>query len=369
MSGLALSLRRIRAVIEKELIEIIRDPITLSVALVMPLVMLFLFGYAISLDVENMPFGVLDQDRSADSRELIETFENSGFFQRAKAYPTDGEVEHALKRGDVRLVLVVPPGFSRHLEFGPEAPIQLLVDGSYAASASLVMKYATQVALSFHAPTGNAVSIVARIWYNPDLRSAHYIIPGLIGVILMAIPPLLTALAMTREKESGSIQQIFASPLTSFEFVLGKLVPYGVIAVIQMLTILTVGFLWFDIPVAGSLAVLLAAATVYAVCTVSMGLLISTITRSQLAAMLFALQLTLMPAFLFSGFLFPIFTMPVVLQYYTRAFPAVYFVTLSRDVVMKGVGLSNVALPLLVLVAYTIVTFSIAALRLRKKVA
>jgi ABC-2 type transport system permease protein len=369
MSGLLLSLRRIRAVIEKELIEIVRDPVTLSVALLMPLVMLFLFGYAISLDVENMPFGVLDQDRSAESRELIESFENSGFFQSAKAYRSDDEVEHALKRGDVRIVLVVPPEFSRHLAFGPAAEAQLLVDGSYAGSAGLVMRYATQIALSFHAPAWNAVRIVARVWYNPDLRSAHYIVPGLIGVILMAIPPLLTALAMTREKESGSIQQIFASPLTSFEFVLGKLVPYGAIAVIQMVTILTVGFLWFAIPVAGSRVLLFAAATLYVVCTVSIGLLISTITRSQLAAMLFALQLTLMPAFLFSGFLFPLFTMPVLLQYYSKAFPAVYFVTLSRDVVMKGVGLSDVVAPLLVLAAYTLITFSVAALRLRKKVA
>ena len=183
----------------------------------------------------------------------------------------------------------------------------------------------------------------------------------------MAFPPLLTALAITREKETGSIQQIFASPITPPEFLAGKLVPYGVVAFIQI--VIVVGFVWFDVPMRGNLATLLAAGMIYVFCTVGIGLLVSTVTRSQLVAMLLALIVTLMPSFLFSGFLFPIFTMPYALRLYTRIFPARYFVDLSRGVVLKGAGLPELWPSVLLLFAYTLTIFALAAWRFRKKVA
>jgi len=191
----------------------------------------------------------------------------------------------------------------------------------------------------------------------------------LFGVILMAFPPLLTALAITREKETGSIQQIFASSLSPSEFLAGKLIPYGLIAFIQILMVMAVGFTWFDVPLRGSLSLLLAGGLIYVFCTVGLGLLVSTITNSQLVAMLLALILTLMPSFLFSGFLFPVFTMPYALQLYTRLFPAQYFVDLSRGVILKGAGLPDIWTSAGLLLLYTAGIFALAVWRFRKKVA
>jgi len=185
----------------------------------------------------------------------------------------------------------------------------------------------------------------------------------------MAFPPLLTALAIVREKESGSIQQVFASPLSGAEFLVGKLVPYGLIAFVQIFLVMAVGFVWFAVPMAGSLGFLIGAGLVYVFCTVGLGLLVSTVTRSQLTAMLLALIVTLMPSFLFSGFLFPIFTMPYALQLYTAIFPARYFIDLSRGVVLKGAGIADLWPNLVLLVVYTAAVFTLAAWRFRKKVA
>jgi ABC-2 type transport system permease protein len=201
------------------------------------------------------------------------------------------------------------------------------------------------------------------------MRSANYVVPGLFGVILLALPPLLTALAVVREKETGSIQQIFASPLTPAEFIAGKLIPYGLIAFIQIVMVMMAGFFWFAVPFRGNLGLLLATGLIYVFCTVGIGLLISTITRSQLVAMLTALIVTLMPSFLFSGFLFPIFTMPYALQLYTSAFPSRYFVELSRGIVLKGAGIEEIWPNTALLTAYTAGVFLLAAWRFRKKVA
>lgn len=365
-----MNLKRIAAVIEKETKDIIRDPITVAVALLMPLVMLFLFGYAISLDIDNVSMGVLDQDRTPASRALTDQFTKSGYFRLADSYVSHREVEKALQLSRVDLVIVVPPRFQDTLSRGELAPVQVLVDGTYSATANLVASYATAIVASFNGSAlPRPVRAEVRVWYNPSLRSVTYVVPGLFGVILMAFPPLLTALAIAREKEIGTIQQIFVSPLTSTEFLAGKLIPYGLIAFIQIITVIVVGFLWFDVPLRGSLGLLLAAGLVYVFCTVGIGLLVSTVTSSQLVAMLLALIITLMPSFLFSGFLFPIFTMPYLLQLYTRIFPARYFVDLSRGIVLKGAAIPELWPSVLLLLAYTLAIFALAAWRFKKKVA
>ena len=364
-----MKISRIAAIVEKETTEIVRDPITVVVALLMPLLMLFLFGYAISLDVDNVPMGVFDQDRSPDSRALVDRFVQSGYFQLAQDFTDDRDVEKGLQRGTVKLALVIPPKFQSTLARDGTAPVQVLVDGTYSATANLIAAYATAIVSDFHGEAPPSLHVDARVWYNPALRSVTFVIPGLFGVILMAFPPLLTALAITREKESGSIQQIFASPLTPAEFLTGKLVPYGLIAFVQIVMVIAVGFLWFDVPLRGSIGLLLLVGLVYVFCTVGIGLLVSTVTKSQLVAMLLALIVTLMPSFLFSGFLFPIFTMPYVLQLYTRLFPVQYFVDFSRGVVLKGAGLPELWPSVLLLCAYTAIIFALAAWRFRKKVA
>ena len=358
-----MKLSRILAIVEKETKEIIRDPVTVAVALLIPAVMLFLFGYAISFDVDNVAIGVLDHDQSTESRALVNRFLASGYFVMADSYRSAIEAETALQRGAVMLALIIPPGFADQLARGEPAPVQALVDGTFSATANLVAAYANAIITGFGVQTAPPIEVAARVWYNPALRSVNFVVPGLFGVILMAFPPLLTALAITREKETGSIQQIFASPVTPVEFLSGKLIPYGLIAFLQLVMVIAVSFLWFAVPLKGSLGLLFGVGMIYVFTTVGIGLLVSTITSSQLAAMLLALILSLMPSFLFSGFLFPIFTMPYVLQLYTRLFPAQYFVDFSRGVVLKGAGLAELWPSALLILTYTLVIFALAVWR------
>ena len=364
-----MDIRRIAAVVVKETREIARDPITIWVALLMPLVMLFLFGYAITLDVKNVSLGVWDRDDSPASRALVEAFAQSGYFDLAHVIDDEHDLTAALRDGEIKLALVIQEDYSRKLSRGSSTAVQIIVDGTFSNTAQVIAGYADAIVLRASRTMRPVVSAEVRVWFNPEMRSVNYVVPGLFGVILLAFPPLLTCLAVVREKETGSIQQIFASPLTSAEFIAGKLVPYGAIAFIQVLLVMGFGLVWFQVPFRGSVALLLGVSLIYVFCTVGLGLLVSTFTRKQVVAMLLALVLTLMPSFLFSGFLFPIFTMPYVMQLYAAAFPGKYFIELSRDVVMKGAGLEDVWINALALLAYTLVVFWLAAWRFRKKVA
>ncbi|WP_303903402.1 ABC transporter permease, partial [Thiohalomonas denitrificans] len=264
----------------------------------------------------------------------------------------------------------LPPAFRRRLMRPAPAEVQVLVDGTYSATALVVANYAQSILAAFGAtPSPRTVRAEVRVWYNPSLRSVNTIVPGLYAVILMAFPPLLTTLAIVREKERGTVQQIYASPLTSAEFIIGKLIPYGLIAFFQIGLVMLAGYFWFRVPLEGAASFLLATALIYVFCTVGIGLLISTVTRTQLSAVLLALIFTLMPSFLFSGFLFPIFTMPYVFELYTALFPARYFVVLSRGVSLKGAGIGVLWFNTALLAAYTLAVFALAAWRLKKKVA
>lgn len=364
-----MDVRRIGAVILKETYEIARDPVTIGVSLFMPLVMLFLFGYAISLDIKNVPLGVWDEDRSPISRQLVDAFAQSGYFTMARVFHDERDLNRGLQQGEVKLALVIPQKFADRLARRTPTPVQVILDGTFSNTAQIVAGYADAIVAAAFAPARPLVRPEVRVWYNPEMRSVNYVIPGLFGVILLAFPPLLTTLAVVREKETGSIQQIFASPLTSAEFIAGKLVPYGLIAFVEVLLVMGFGLVWFDVPFRGDLGLLLGVSLLYVFCTVGLGLLVSTLTRKQVVAMLLSLVLTLMPSFLFSGFLFPIFTMPYVLQLYAAALPAKYYVDLSRGIVMKGAGLEDVWLNIAMLFGYTMAVFWLAAWRFRKKVA
>lgn len=360
---------RVRALVSKETRELIRDPITLGLCAVMPLVMLFLFGYAVNLDVEDVALGIYDEDRTPASRDLAERFVVTDYFELRQVFDSTRDIESALQRGDVRLALVIPRDFHKRLLKGSDTPVQVLLDGSYPATSALASAYAEAIIGAFPQPRPTALRAETRVWYNPSMRSTTYIVPGLFAVILMAFPPLLTALAIVREKETGTIHQIFASPATSAEFIAGKLLPYGLVAFLEVVTVVAVGVLWFDVPFRGSLPLFLAVALLYVLTTVAIGLLVSAVTTTQLAAMLLALIVTLMPSFLFSGFLFPVFTMPLALQLYSQLFPATYFIEVSRGIVLKGAGLEAIWSPVLLLVLYTFAIFTIAAWRLKQKVA
>jgi len=365
----------------KEAREIRRDPVTVAVAVFLPLLMLALFGSALSLDVKDAALAVYDLDGSVQSRALADAFPQSGYFKRVHDIRDEREIAGWLDRGKVRLVLVIPPDFSRKLARGETAQVQTLSDGSYASTAMIAVGYAEAIIQSYSMKLAAArlqqigaappvdIRVEGRVWFNAPLRSANTLVPGLFGVILMAFPPLLTALAVVRERESGSVQQIFVSPIRPWEFIAGKMIPYAGIAFAEMLMILGAGLWWFHIPFLGSFPLFLAATVVYVFCTVGLGLLISSITRSQLVAMLLSLLATLMPSFLFSGFLFPIFTMPVMFQLYTNLFPGRYFVEISRGIVMKDVGLDVLWPQFAALTAYTAVVFLATVALFRKKVA
>lgn len=374
---------RTLSVLRKETREMLRDPYTLGVALVLPLVMLFLFAYGVNTDVRNIEMVVLDFDRSAASRDYIQAFVNSGYFRlvaSAQDYETVGDL---LDRDAADVALVIPAGFERTLSAGGQAQVQTILDGSYTPFAQVAQSYIEAINAAYNSGilanfvesrSGQPLErilplrVEARVRYNPGLKSVNAIVPGLFGVILMAFPPLLSALAIVREKERGSIQQVFVSPIRPVELILGKLIPYGAIAFLEMLTVLAAGVFWFGVPFRGSLALFLAASAVYVLCTVGIGLLVSTLTRTQVAAMLLALVLTIMPSMLFSGFIFPVHTMPTPMQAYANAFPTRYFIDLSRAITLKGQGL-EAALPSLgFLAAYAAGLIVISALRFQKRI-
>ena len=369
------------ALVLKETRELVRDPITLAVAVFLPLVLLFLFAYGVTLDVEDVSLAVYDQDRSQESARLVEAFTGSGYFRLKHDLSSYAEMKGVLDRGQATVALVIPPEFSRDLALDRETPVQVIIDGSFSPTALIVSNYAMSIihAYSMNLATRRLgelgaraparITLVPRVWYNAPMKTVNYIVPGLFAVLLMAFPPMLTALSIVRERERGTIEQIYVSPIRPSTFILGKILPYAAIAFFEMLLILTVGTLWFQIPFRGSLALLIGTSVIYVLVTVGLGVFISTVTRTQVGAVFLSLVATLMPSMLFSGFLFPIATMPYVLQLYTYFFPVRYFNDISRDIVLKGVGIEYIWWNALLLAVYAVGLFALATLRFRKKVA
>ena len=377
-----LSIRRLMAVAKKETREILRDPITLGIAILLPLLMMFLFSYAITLDVKDIALAVVDEDNSPESRDYVASFLHSGYFRLHVALHDLKEVEYLLDRGAIRVALHIPADFSRNLGQGLPAEVQTLIDGSFSNTAIIVLNYVDAITQTYrrrlqeralagrgHLPTrSSAIQIESRVRFNPALRSEHYVIPGLFPVILMAFPPLLTTLAVVRERERGSIQQIYTSPIRGTEFFWGKLMPYALIALMEMGFLLVAALFWFQVPVRGSIPLLLGLSLLYVLTTVGIGLVVSTWTKSQVVALLLAIILTFMPAFLFSGFLFAIASMPTAFQGYTYLFPARYFMTISRGITLKGIGLADLWPQVVLLFIYTMGLFGLASVRFRKKI-
>ena len=377
------SVTRFLAVAKKETREILRDPITLFVSIFLPLVMMFLFSYAITLDVKPIDMAVVDESNSVESREYVARYMESGYFRVREAPTSMKDIQGLLDRGKVRMVLVIPSSFSHDLHEGLAASAQVLLDGSFPNTALIALNYADAITQTYriqlqrHALSirrgqlpaqSTAIELRSRVRYNPALRSENFIVPGLFAVILMAFPPLLTALAVVRESEQGSIKHIYMSPIRTWEFFFGKLAPYAVIAFIEMLLLLVAAVLWFQVPIRGSVPLLLGLSILYVVASCGFGLVVSTWTRSQVVALLLAIVLSFMPAFLFSGFLFAIDAMPKAFQWYTYLFPARYFTEISRGIVLKGAGMKLLWSSAAILVVYSLVLLALAAIRFRRRV-
>lgn len=368
---------RLLAVARKEVIQIRRDPRSLGMAFVIPMILLFLFGYALTLDVDNLSTIVYDQDRTTTSRDFLARFEESGYFTVVARAANYAEVEWALDAGRAQVALVIPRNFARDLELGREVPVQALLDGSDSNTATIAISYLEAIAGRYSAQIVAArvglaqretsVDSRLRVWYNPELESKNYIVPGLIAVIMMVIAALLTSLTIAREWERGTMEQLIATPIKVPELVLGKLLPYFAIGFIDVVLAIAVGTLVFRVPFRGNLVLLLGLSLIFLLGALSLGMVVSIKARSQLVASQIAMVLTFLPSFLLSGFMYDIGNMPGWLQVVTYAFPARYFVTILKGVFLKGVGLPVLAVEAAFLALFALIVTAVAQVSFRKQ--
>jgi ABC-2 type transport system permease protein len=371
-----MSLTRMLAMARKEWLQVRRDPRSMALAFLLPGLMILLFGYAINWDVRQLELVVLDQDRTTRSRDLVATFEASGYFRVVEYLGSGTAVDAAVGRGDAGSVLVIPPGFTRDLAAGRGAPVQLLVDGADANSATIASAYAEAIVAAWSRDVvlrgrdlTAPIQPEVRIWYNPTVESRNMIVPGLIGVIMMVIAAMLTGLTIAREWERGTMEQLVATPVTRGEIILGKLIPYILIGLVGVVVTAVTGVLVFRVPFEGSVALFLGQTLLFLTGALGFGVFISAVAKSQFLATQVAFLTTLLPAMLLSGFLFEIRSMPPVLQAITYLVPARYYITATRGVMLKGVGPSALWVPSAFMIAFAVISLLLARHAFRKEIA
>ena len=378
--GKWLVFKRIYAVARKEMLHVVRDPRSLGMAIAIPMLLLVLFGYALTLDVDNVPLVVWDQDETPASRELVSRFLGSHYFSFSEYARDYRQVERAVDTGKSLAGLVIPRGFAGGLAAGRETPVQLLVDGSDSTTATLAMGYADTVVRGYSQDivlrqaqrTGGVARRVPldlrpRVWFNADMESKNYIIPGLIAVIMMVIAALLTSLTVAREWERGTMEQLISTPIKGWELVTGKLLPYFLIGLLDVALAVLMGEFLFQVPLRGSVALLFTLAAVFLAGALALGLVISIVTKSQLLASQLAMVLTFLPSFLLSGFMYAISNMPRPIQLVTYTIPARYFVALLKGIYLKGVGLRILLLEAGLLTIFAVLIVLLAVRKFRKK--
>ncbi|MFN8179629.1 MAG: ABC transporter permease [bacterium] len=363
-----MSFRRLLAIARKETLQLRRDPRSLALGFALPLLLLLLFGYAISWDIKDIATAVLDQDRTARSHDLLETFRSSGYFRLSKNLESPAEIAGVLERRQAQIVLVIPPDFAENLGTGRPAELQAIVDGSDANTATIVLNYARAVVRSYSAEVAlrgrvrtEPPSADARVWFNEELRSRDMIVPGLVAVVMMIVAAMLTSLTIAREWERGTMEQLAATPVTRLEVVIGKLLPYIVIGMVDVASCSAMGVLLFDVPFRGSFPLLAGLSFFFLVGSLGLGIFVSAVARSQLLAMQMAMLTTFLPAFLLSGFMFATEVMPRPLQAFTFLVPARYFLVVTRGIFLKGVGIEVLFVPALLMIAYGAIGLGMAA--------
>ena len=377
-----MSLRRLKAVTKKELLHIVRDYRSLWLALALPVVMLLLFGYALTLDVDRIPTYVYDQDQTPESRDLIQQFRGSRYFQILGSVNDYQTTERGVDKSTILLGIVVPRYYSRHLLAGDEADVQLLVDGSDSNTASIALGYADAVVQSYAAqlrsgaqvrrggqPLRVPVEPRIRVWYNSDLKSKNFIVPGLIAVTMMIIASMLSSLTIAREWENGTMEQLLSTPVRPGELVLGKLIAYFLLGIADMLIAIIVGVFIFQVPFRGSVGFLFFTSCLFLFGALSWGIFLSASARSQLMAFQMGMLSSFLPGYLLSGFIYSIQNMPRVIQLISYVVPARYFVRILNGVFLKGVGIQTLWVEVLMLAAYAGLVFFGACRKMRLKVA
>ena len=373
MTGVALT----GAVAVKELHQIWRDRRTLLILLFVPAFFLLIYGYALNFDIRHVQLGVEDGDRSVESRDVISAFVNSGYFDLAADVTNDANIGRLLDRNDVRAVLVIPARFGADARAGRPAAVQVIVNGDNANTATTVVGYALgivdtvsrryELVARVGGPAAPPISLEPRVWYNPELRSTLFLVPGLIAYIAMLVGVVSTSLSVVREKEAGTMEQVRMAPIGPTSYVLGKTVPYFLISFASAIAIVLVSMALFDLPMRGSWALLVGSVGLFVVGALALGLLISTVADSQQVAFQVAILTSYLPTLMLSGFIFPITSMPPALQAVTYAVPARYFLVVLRGILLKGVGVAMLWRQLAALVVFAALVLGLASLRLRRQ--
>jgi ABC-2 type transport system permease protein len=370
---------RINSIVRKEFVQIFRDPRSLALIIVMPIIQLFLLGYAATTDVKNVPIAVLDQSQSAQSRELLDAFRAADYFRIDYVVGSTEEYQLLVESGKIRAALVIPPDYENQITEG-KAQVLFVLDGSDGSVGATALStarligqsYATKVQESQFALRGSGslptppVEVRTQVWYNPDFQSAYFMIPGVIGMILSFITTILTATTIVRERERGTIEQLIVTPIRSWELIVGKLLPYVILAFVETFEILIVGHLAFDVPVRGSLLLITLASGLFLMSSLGIGLFASTMANTQQEAMLTVMMFNL-PMIFLSGFFFPVQAMPKFLQIVSLAIPLRYYLVVIRALMLKGVGFVAIQSELISLTIFGIIIMGIAALRFRKR--
>jgi ABC-2 type transport system permease protein len=372
---------RFLAVLKKEYIHIIRDRRSLGLFIMIPFMLMVISSYAFTFDIKNVAVDLVDMDKGKWSRKLVDSFTSSGYFYISKNLELRDEAIDDLLRGNAKLVIEIGPDFSRLMEDGALAPVQLIVDGSDPNAANIFLGNATAILSDFNlkiftskVEMGNSMVELTPIdpsfvvFYNPALKSRNFMIPGMAAVIML-LPVLMTALSIVREKERGNYEQLIATPIRPISIVLGKLLPYASIAIIDVLIVWFIGVYWFKVPFEGSLLTLFLLSFDFFFAAMGVGLLISTVVRTQQEAMILSMVIFQLPSFLLSGLIFPIISMPVPAQFITYLVPVRYFIKITRGIFLKGTGLAELWEPALSLFLFGCVVVSIAALRFKKRLA
>jgi drug efflux transport system permease protein len=370
---------RLISIIRKEFIQIFRDPRTLVLVIVMPMLQLFLLGYAATTDVKNISLAVWDQSQSQPSRALLDAFRAANYFSIDYRVGSGDEYKGLIEQGKIRAALIIPPDYEARLLEG-RAQVSLVLDGSDAtvggtalSTARLIgQSYATKVLTEQAALTGRPSSfnppldVRTQVWYNPDLIAAYFNVPGVIGMILYFITTLLTASSIVRERERGTIEQLIVTPIRSWELVVGKILPYSILALIDMVEVLVIGHWWFKVPIKGDLGLIFALSGLFLISSLGIGLFASTIANTQQEAFI-TVMVTMLPSIFLSGFFFPIEAMPRFLQYVSAIVPLRYYLVIIRALLLKGVGLGALQNEVIALMIFAVVIMGIAALRFRKR--
>ena len=368
-------MKKALAVGKKEFRQIARDRLTLAILLLVPVAFLLLYGYALSFDIRNVPLAVQDRDNSTASRALVSAFLNSGYFDLTATFQSDAELHRAMDRDEATAFLVIPENTGRALRRGEVARVQVIINGVNSSTASTVLGYSLNIVRSVsanllleqRAMLPALVTVEPRIWFNPELKSALFLVPGLIGFIGMIMATISTALSVVREKERGTWEQVRMAPINTVSYVVGKTIPYLGLSLISSMAIILAAMALFDMPMRGSWGTLLLATTLFLIGALGTGLLVSTISDSQLVAFQIALILAFLPTFLLSGFIFPIRNMPAPIQTVTFIIPARYFLVALRGIVLKGVELGTIWVQLAAMTAYAVAVLGLASARLARE--